>query len=125
VPFGWRRKQTRSAPIRPYRRVQPPPSEPIEVQILSETSIDILHARDISIGGVGVYVPHGFRGCKIEDELDLVITLPRTRTFSAKGVIRHVTGVPDLSGYFGVEFTYVAPEHRALIQEYVNRRAKF
>ncbi len=119
----WRRR-TRSAPPRPYKRVQPTPGEPVEVQILSEGSIDILHARDVSVGGLGVYVPHGFEGCKIEEEVDLVVTLPQTRTFSAKGVIRHVTGVAEISGYFGVEFTQIRAEHRAAIQEYVHRRSR-
>jgi c-di-GMP-binding flagellar brake protein YcgR len=108
-------------PSRPVKRVQPGPAEPVEVQILGESSIDILHARDVSVGGLGVYVSHGFRGCKLEDEVDLVITLPRTRTFAAKGVIRHVTGGPEISGYFGVQFTQITPEHRATIQEYVER----
>jgi c-di-GMP-binding flagellar brake protein YcgR len=104
--------------------VHPTSAEPVEVQILSESSIDILHARDVSIGGVGIYVSHGFEGCKIDEEVDLVITLPETRTFQAKGVIRHVTGSPELTGYFGVEFTRIAPENRALIQEYVSRQSR-
>ena len=57
----WRRRQkcTSHSKIRSQRR-KPSKSEPVEVQIIGGNSIDILHARDISETGLGVFVSHGF-----------------------------------------------------------------
>ena len=85
-----RKKRASPSDVRSQRR-RPSKSEPVEVQIIGGNSIDILHARDISATGLGVFVPHGFEGCDLDQEVELVITLPGTRTFMARGVIRHVT----------------------------------
>ena len=87
-------------------------------------SIDILHARDISATGLGVFVPHGFEGCIIHEEVELVITLPETRTFMARGIIRHVTQRDHPEQYFGVEFTSIEQRHRSQVIAYVQLDAE-
>lgn len=82
-------------------------------------TLDILRARDISATGVGVYVSHRFDGCDIDCEVELVITLPRCRSFLARGVIRHVTRSGEPAEYFGVEFTQLRDEHRESLRRYV------
>ena len=57
-------------------RVRPLPGASVEVQIMGTNSLDILHARDISVRGVGVLVPHLFEGCDIDSRVELVVTLP-------------------------------------------------
>lgn len=125
----WRSKkesesETNAAEARPSRRVRPPKDRPVEVQIMGANSLDILHARDLSPSGVGVYVPHGFDGCDIDEEVELVITLPRTRTFMAKGVIRHVTRRDEPEAYFGVQFTQISAQHRAQITAFMGELAE-
>ena len=90
---------------------------------MGSNSLDILRARDISLTGLGVYVSHGFEGCDVNSEVELVITLPRTRTFVCKGVIRHVSSEGEPGQYFGVEFTRVTDGNRAKIREYITRAA--
>ena len=94
------------------------------MQIIGGNSIDILHARDISATGLGVFVPHGFEGCNLDEEVELVITLPATRTFMARGIIRHITQRGQPEQYFGVEFTRIEQRHRNQVLAYVQLDAE-
>ena len=118
MPF-WRRRSKTSKEDGPAPRRRPSKREPVEVQIMGENTLDILQARDISTTGLGVFVVHGFEGFDLDGEVELVITLPRTRTFMARGIVRHVTTRSHLERYFGVAFTRIEPRHRAQIHRYV------
>lgn len=91
---------------RQYPRVRPLPSRPVEVQIMGSTFLEVLTVEDISVGGVGVRVPHGFRLGDFDQTVQLIIALPGHRPFKADAVIRHQRGVKD-SSKFGVEFVRV------------------
>jgi c-di-GMP-binding flagellar brake protein YcgR len=80
--------------------------------------LDVLSARDISIGGLGISVPHGFAGCDIDSDVDLIVTLGRTRPFKARGAIRH-HGRPGSEHVFGVEFSGLSPEQQQAIEAYI------
>ena len=125
MSFWRKRPKTSTSPseIRSQRR-KPSKSDPVEVQIIGGNSIDILHARDISATGLGVFVPHGFDECDLDEEVELVITLPETRTFMARGVIRHVTNRDHPEQYFGVEFTQIDQRHRNQVLAYVQLNAE-
>src|SRR5215471_9068635 len=89
---------------RRHLRVQPDPSAPVRVDIMGQGFLDVLLARDISVGGLGIRVPHGFENCDIDSEVDLIITLGRARPFKTTGSIRHY-GKDAGDTVFGVEFT--------------------
>ena len=118
-PFRFGLKKDPPSSRRPAMRVRPTATHRVEVQIMGSNSLDVLHARDISVTGLGVYVPHGFEGCDIDAEVDLVITLPQSRAFLAKGVIRHVTEGDSDKGHFGVEFTQLSPGDQAQLERYI------
>ena len=120
MPF-WRRSSGKKSQedARSHRK-RPSKAAPVEVQIMGGNSLDILHARDISGTGLAVFVPHGFAGCDLDQEVQLVITLPRRRTFIARGVVRHITRKGKPEQYFGIEFTTIQPKHRDQIIEYVS-----
>lgn len=107
-------------------RVKPPRTASVEVQIMGTDHLDVLPARDISISGIGVQVPHRFAGCDLGTEVELVITLPGLRPFMAYGIIRHWSG--SSSDHFGVEFTRIDSRHvsaiGAYIKEYLDKLAK-
>ncbi len=103
-------------------RVSPARDAPIAVQIQGEHSLDVLPARDISEGGIGIHVPHGFHGVNLDQEVALVITLPETRSFRALGRIRHRTRDPHGAQHFGLEFTEISKRCQKLICDYVHRR---
>jgi hypothetical protein len=84
--------------------------------------LDVFAARDISAGGVSIAVPHRFQGCAIDDEVDLVISLPGERPFLAKGRIVHRTKTNQ--EFFGVEFTRLGRGHALLIEGYVGARLR-
>ena len=94
--------------------------QPIEVQIMGDVFLDILKAKDISTNGIGVHVPHEFRGCNINDEVDLILTLSNERPFNAKGVI--INSSSSSGGYFSVEFTGITSENKNLIYNYIHTR---
>ena len=54
------------------------------------------------------------------DLIQFAPSLPKTRPFMARGVIRHVTQNGGPSEYFGVEFTDLRDSHRAQIEAYVS-----
>ena len=89
--------------------MQTDPSAPIRVDIMGNGFLDVLHARDISRGGLGIRVPHGFEGCDINNKVELIITLGRARPFKAKGVIRHYSRTAR-DHVFGLEVIALAPE---------------
>lgn len=80
--------------------------------------LEVLRARDISVGGLGISVPHDFAGCDINSEVDLIVTLGRSRPFKTRGVIRHASRSGN-DHVFGVQFSALAPEHLRAIESYV------
>ncbi len=100
-------------------RVTPSRGAPVEVQVMGRASLDVLSARNVSETGIGVYVPHGFAGCDLDKEVELVITLPGERSFLARGLIMHRTDGGKEGHHFGLIFTTIAREHRTKIRDYV------
>lgn len=79
--------------------------------------LDVLSARDISVGGLGISVPHGFAGCDLHGEVELIVTLGRNRPFKTRGAIRHHGKAGQQ--LFGVEFTALSPEQQQAIEAYI------
>ncbi len=102
-------------------RVKPNVSQPIEVQIMSTGSLDILAAIDISVSGIGVRVPHKFAGCATHEEVELVITLPKSQPFLAHGIIIHISGRRGGNNdVFGVQFTQINEKNLLQIKSYID-----
>ncbi len=112
--FGRRNK-------RGNKRIKPPASETIEVQVMGSDSLDVLKAHDISVMGIGVRVAHLFEGCDLNALVRLVITLPHCQPFLATGIIKHITTDDGPNDRFGVEFTEIADKDARLIREYIDR----
>jgi hypothetical protein len=106
---------------REHTRVRPAPGTTIEVQIMGTDFLEVLHARDISEGGVAVFVAHDFSGCAIDDPVDVIVKLGREKPFTVRGVIRHLSNRAG-DHFFGVKFTRVSDENLARIRQYVERR---
>ena len=94
----------------------------MHVQIMGNGFLDVFPVRDISAGGVSITVPHRFEGCSIDDDVDLVVSLPRERPFMARGRIVHRTKTNH--EFFGVEFSRLAKAHAVLIERYVDARMR-
>ena len=100
-------------------RATPRRSAPVEVQVMGLGSLDVLTARNVSETGIGVYVPHGFVGCDLDKQVDLVISLPGERPFITRGLIKHRTDSGNEGQYFGLHFTTIDRQHRKLLRNYV------
>jgi PilZ domain len=94
------------------------PTAPVRVDIMGNGFLDVLHACDISRGGLGIRVPHGFEGCDIDSDVELIVTLGRARPFKAKGVIRHYSKTAR-DHTFGLEFIALAPEQGDAVDAYI------
>ena len=103
-------------------RVKPLSSDPITVQVFSKGVIDIHHAFDISLKGVGVRAPNRYQIDGSLENIRLVITLPGSRSFSAEGVVRHVTKRPYKQLCFGVEYTDISDFALSFIRDYIQHR---
>ena len=89
---------------------------------MGSASLDVLNARNVSASGLGVCVPHGFAGFDLAEEVELVVTLPGSTSFMARGVIKHVTEAEDGPNHFGLHFTELSELNRVKIERYVKRR---
>ncbi len=86
------------------------------MHINGENFLDILEALDISVGGIGISVPHMFDGCKIENDVSLVITIPFPvmKSIAVAGKVKHIKGKD-----FGVTFVSIKGIDKKLVEEYV------
>jgi len=98
------------------KRVRPTAQEPIVIQLIS----DGFEARDISATGAAVFVPPHLEGCSLKSPINLVIMLPESEPFRAKGRIVHRTKIGR--EFLGVEFMRLPSAHAAAIARYVERR---
>jgi c-di-GMP-binding flagellar brake protein YcgR len=81
-----------------------------------------LHARDISEGGLAVFVPHDFGGCDIDDPVDIIVKLGHEKPFTARGKIVHLSKASTSDHFFGVQFMRISDENLVRIRQYVDRR---
>ena len=102
-------------------RMRIPRSERVEVQIMGPGFLDVVLARDISPGGVGVCIPHGFRGCDTSAPVELILTLPSRKPLQMRGTIKHRTAANEGDDFFGVEFIDLPVMHRKAIVDYIAR----
>ena len=82
--------------------------------------LEVLHARDISVGGVAVFVAHDFKGYDIDDPVDVIVKLGHEKSFTVRGVIVHLSARAN-DHFFGVRFMNISPENLARVQQYVER----
>ncbi len=106
---------------RQFVRVAPEKNYPIRIDINGENFLDILCANDISENGIGVSVPHRFKGCDTQSTVTFIICLPypEKSLISATGQIKHVSG-----DRFGVCFNRLSEGTRLKIKSYIAVRLK-
>ena len=119
--MGWLARRFEDSPLR-AERVVPLRVAPVEVQVMGRDSLDVLRARNVSTTGLGVYVPHGFAGFDLAVEVELLVALPASRPFLARGVIKHMTDGGSGTHHFGLHFTQIDKLHRAALARYVKSR---
>lgn len=110
---------TSNSDRRRFTRVTPRPQEPITVQLIGEGFIEMLRARDISVGGLAVSIHHDVHPEALTSEVQVIISLPGTLSFSAKGMVRHISAAKQM---FGVQFTVLRDQDRQAIERYVALR---
>jgi len=112
-------KQKISKERRRYFRVYEDKNHPISVHINGVNFIEMIKANDISLGGIGIVVPHEFQGCTIDRMVYLVVTLPKPlkKSFKTKGLIKHV-----IDKRFGVQFVGISETNQKLLRQYITYR---
>ena len=103
---------------RRYLRVIPDPARPVEVQIMGPGFLEIVNAVNVSVGGIGVYIPHGLDAQYLNKPVEVILTLPRCRPVHLRGVIRHLDGYSDPC-HLGVEFARLTEPVQAALERFV------
>lgn len=112
---------------RKYTRVEPNKEEPVEVHLMGSTLIDVLEAKDISLGGIGILAPHHFDAWDLNQTIEVLVALPgELSDFLARGQIKQIGAKSQEKGIYGVQFTAIGPKGKRDLQVYINRmiRAK-
>ncbi|KPA15213.1 Type IV pilus assembly PilZ domain protein [Candidatus Magnetomorum sp. HK-1] len=114
-----KKKSNKKGDKRRFVRVNPLRKNPIPININGVNFLKIIYASDISEGGIGIKVPEKFKGCEINKNVSLVITLPKPfkKSFLVTGRIIHV-----VNEKFGVEFLDLSKENRNILKKYINKR---
>ncbi|HRX17108.1 MAG TPA: PilZ domain-containing protein [Spirochaetota bacterium] len=107
---------------RQHQRVYPDSEHPVEIQIMGKGFLDIIFAKDISIKGIGIEVPHKFEGSDIDHPIELIITLPPNSCFKASGIIKHSNIEQTRKGIFGVQFTSIQKGYEQILESYITKR---
>ncbi|EOQ87719.1 type IV pilus assembly protein PilZ [Leptospira yanagawae serovar Saopaulo str. Sao Paulo = ATCC 700523] len=110
---------------RKYVRVKPLENEPVEIHLMGTALLDVLHASDISMGGVGIVAPNHFDEWDMNETVEILVALPGDLAdFMAKGVIKQIGKKSKESGIYGVQFTAMGPKGKQDLQVYVNRMVR-
>jgi len=106
---------------RSFVRVHPHPRRPVTIQIKGKDFLETFQVVDISVGDVGVRVPHSFDGHEINEEVEVVLSLPGEAPLRTRGTIRNVRKEPGGS-VFGVQFSQLSAGHRGALETFVEHR---
>ncbi len=106
---------------RKYLRVTPGKKYPIRLDINGDNFIEILRAKDISLGGIGIEVAHQFTNCEIDGNVELIIRLPQPvgQHIQAHGKILHVN-----NNLFGISFSKLPKNSQQKLREYILYRVQ-
>jgi len=100
------------------KRVRPYANRPVEVQIMGPGFLEIVQATDISVGGVGVYIPHGIDPSVVGKKVEIILTLPACRPAHLRGSICHSDRDGDLC-HVGVQFLRLPGNVEKALRRYV------
>ena len=64
---------------RRWLRVAPDPAEPVEVQIMGPGFLEVVNALNVCQEGVGIHLPHGIDPEYVDQQVEIILTLPRCR----------------------------------------------
>jgi len=107
---------------RKHARVLPWEDEPVEIHLMGSALIDVLIAKDISMGGVGILAPHHFDEWDLNEKIEIIVALPGDLAdFRARGVIRQIGKRSSELGLYGVQFTEMGPKGKQDLLVYINR----
>lgn len=104
-----------------FLRVRPEPHIPIRVDVNGKDFVDIFYAVDISVGGLGLKVPHRFEGCRTDLLVHCLLRLPTpfAHSVGAQGSVIHISG-----DRFGIAFHNLSEKAEKVIDAYVCHRLK-
>ncbi|HLE11725.1 MAG: hypothetical protein A2504_15495 [Bdellovibrionales bacterium RIFOXYD12_FULL_39_22] len=104
-------------------RIHPKTDEPVIVELVGKDfNGQMIYAKDISVGGICVATPSYFRGCDIDEEIEMNIQLPGEKAFRVLAIIRH-TELDD--SYFGAVFIEMDKESKAKLAQYIAKMGSY
>ena len=110
--------------LRKEKRISPIDDQPVIVDLPGkEFKNEILKVKDISTKGIAIFIPHYFRGCEVDEEVEIEIILPNNKehTFKVTAEIRH-TELDD--SYFGARFIRMDKQFKINLKSYIQEIEK-
>jgi hypothetical protein len=97
----------------------PDPDKPVEIQIMGPGFLEVVNAINVSVAGVGFFIPHGLDHEFLNKPVEIILTLPRYRPMHLRGIIRHLDQRRDPC-HLGVEFTRVPAAVETVLERFVD-----
>jgi hypothetical protein len=101
--------------------VRPHPTAPIEVQLMGDGFLEVVHAIDISTKCVGIFLEHGIDDQQFGSRAEVILVLPRCQAVHLRVRICHQNGSSD-QRHVSLEFLRLPPPAQSLLESYVARR---
>jgi len=97
----------------------PAPDQPVHVDLKGSDFAEVTTAVNISKEGIGISVPHGFKGCNLDEIIDIIVKLPEPvrRNFSTTAKVIYHQG-----NNFGVQFENLEREDEEDLWAYIEHR---
>jgi CheY-like chemotaxis protein len=99
-------------------RKVPAKGKAASIEILGFASVHLGLVRDISLTGVGVFIPHFSNDVMASSTIECMLKLPNEAAFSFTGIIKHVGSTHEF--YFGIEFDEITENNRKKLEDYIN-----
>ena len=80
--------------------------------------LEIVEATNISVGGVGVFIPHGIDRGSLNVKVEVILTLPAGKPVHLRGSIVHTRDEDDLC-HIGVRFLRLPASAEKAIRRFV------
>ena len=98
-------------------RVLPDKNQPIRIDINGDNFVDIFYVKNISMGGIGIEVPHRFKECSIDQDVSLIVKLPKpiNKHISFSSSIIHIN-----NQVFGISFKNLTKQDKTLLKDYIS-----
>ena len=102
-------------------RVNPEPGHPVRIDLMGNGFIEVTTAANVSKEGIGIKVPHGFKGYNLDGLAEILIKLPKPVEHSFSSTVRIIH---QKDQNFGALFASIEKKDAIKLHHYIEGRLK-